>query len=549
MSAASVLRPAVRRVARPGSADDRRLVAGVRGGDARCFEAIYDRYHRPLLSFCRHMLGSREEAEDALQHVFVSAHGRLRADDRDIDLRPWLYAIARNRCLSMLRARRHTVALEDVPEASGEGLLVAAEVEQRQDLRDVLADMARLPEDQRAALVLSELGDMSHEQIAEALDVRRDKVKALVFQGREALMGYRAARAADCAPIREQLATLRGSALRRTELRRHLAVCSECAEFKDEVARQRTLLGAVLPVVPAVGLRDHILGAVQAAADPVVATGVAATGAGAAATLGGGAGGTAATGGSVAAVAAGTATGAVAAGSSGLVAKALVVAAIAASAGGGAVVVEHERSRPAPTPAPAAGTPAAAPAPRPVAVTGAGRTLPGVVPQPLRPGAAAGSTAASASPGRGGSQAAPGTPAPRGAGASQGRAQSGKSKAKRLRPASAASGKLKLNGPRPKSTSPSSAAAKAKAKAKATPAAKSASSKATSKATSAQKQNSRGVQSAGGSAKQTKTTKAPASTSSRKPAKAASAAAAQPAQAAAPAPAAVQPDRSGKSPK
>ena len=56
------------------------------------------------------MLGTREEAEDALQHVFVSAHKHLAARDEIVDLRPWLYAIARNRCLSVLRSRKEAVA-------------------------------------------------------------------------------------------------------------------------------------------------------------------------------------------------------------------------------------------------------------------------------------------------------------------------------------------------------------------------------------------------------------------------------------------------------
>src|SRR4051794_13473923 len=88
------------------SGDDARLVAGVRAGEPDAFEAVFDRYGPALLSFCRHMLGSREDAEDALQHVMLSAHRAMRASRRDIHLRPWLFTIARNRCRSMLRARR-----------------------------------------------------------------------------------------------------------------------------------------------------------------------------------------------------------------------------------------------------------------------------------------------------------------------------------------------------------------------------------------------------------------------------------------------------------
>src|SRR5437764_10898700 len=112
----------VRPVVPPGgflrALGDDRLVARVRGGDDAAFEAIYDRHHRPLLSFCRHMLGSREEAEDALQHTFAAAYRSLRASENEIQLKAWLYAIARNQCLSILRARRDQVPIDDIAPAT-----------------------------------------------------------------------------------------------------------------------------------------------------------------------------------------------------------------------------------------------------------------------------------------------------------------------------------------------------------------------------------------------------------------------------------------------
>ena len=87
-------------------AGDDRLVALLRSGHDAAFEVIYDRYHRPLLSFCRHMLGHPEEAADAVQQTFISAYSELTRSEKPIALRAWLFTIARNRCLSMLRARR-----------------------------------------------------------------------------------------------------------------------------------------------------------------------------------------------------------------------------------------------------------------------------------------------------------------------------------------------------------------------------------------------------------------------------------------------------------
>src|SRR2546427_9505967 len=85
-------------------ATDDRLVSRIRAGQESAFEVVYDRYHRPLLSFCRHMLGHPEEAADAVQLTFLSAYRDLTASEKPIQLRAWLFTIARNRCLSMLRA-------------------------------------------------------------------------------------------------------------------------------------------------------------------------------------------------------------------------------------------------------------------------------------------------------------------------------------------------------------------------------------------------------------------------------------------------------------
>ncbi|MBI5104050.1 MAG: RNA polymerase sigma factor, partial [Solirubrobacterales bacterium] len=256
---------------------DERLVARVRAGDEVAFETLYDRHHRPLLAFCRHMLGDRTEAEDVLQHTFVAAYRTMREDGRDLQLKPWLYAVARNRCLSVLRARRDAVALDDVSVAT-EGL--PAEVQRRADLQELLADLRRLPDDQRAALVLAELGALSHDEIGEVLGVRRAKVKALVFQARENLLHRREARGADCREIREELATLRGGALRRSRLRHHLDECEGCRAFRDEVQRQKAAMAAILPVVPGAGLKGSVLASALGVGGgaAVVGTGAAASG-------------------------------------------------------------------------------------------------------------------------------------------------------------------------------------------------------------------------------------------------------------------------------
>jgi RNA polymerase sigma factor (sigma-70 family) len=295
---------------------DDRLVEQLRRGNDAAFAVIYDRHSRGILSFCRHMLGTLEEAEDAVQHTFLAAYNDLLASDRPIKLKAWLYTIARNRCLSMLRARReHPV--EEI-EVSTAGL--ADQVQERQDLRELLADIRQLPDEQRAALVLAELGDLSHTDIGDVLGVDPMKVKSLVFQARSTLIEYRDARSTPCVEIREQLSTLRGGALRRGPLRKHLSTCDGCRAFRDDVRRQRAMMAAVLPVIPSVGLKNSALAAVG---------------------VGGGGAGAAAAGG--AATAGGIFSGL---GSASIVAKTVVALAVGGAAVGGGVAIEKTASGP-----------------------------------------------------------------------------------------------------------------------------------------------------------------------------------------------------------
>ena len=240
-------------------ASDQRLVDQVRAGSERAFEALFDRHHRPVLAFCRHMLGSMDEAEDVVQLTFLAAYRDLGRSEPPVALRPWLYGIARHRCLSVLRARRERPVGEVTLGATDR---LAGEVATREDLRAVLADVAHLPEDQRAALVLAELGDVSHDEIARILACPREKVKALVFQARSSLVASRVARETPCADVREQLATLRGGALRRTTLRRHLHDCPACSAFREQVRVQRRAVRLLLPIPPGLGLKRMVLSAI-----------------------------------------------------------------------------------------------------------------------------------------------------------------------------------------------------------------------------------------------------------------------------------------------
>jgi RNA polymerase sigma factor (sigma-70 family) len=237
-------------------ATDDRLMNFVRRGDSTAFEILYDRHASELLSFCVYMLGSRHDAEDAVQATFASAYRVLNRDAREVVLRPWLFTIARNNCLSILRRRRPAVELGEERAHDGDPI---AELEVREELRHVLKSLLALPERQRAALVLAELHGLSQSEIGAVLGVRAERVKAYVYQARAHLVSDREAREADCRQIREELASARGAALLKSRLRRHLRGCPDCRTYADGLGRQRRQLGLLFPLAPSLELKYRVL--------------------------------------------------------------------------------------------------------------------------------------------------------------------------------------------------------------------------------------------------------------------------------------------------
>src|SRR4051812_44647241 len=150
--------------------------------------------------------GSAADAEDALQDVFMSAYRALRHDDRPITLRAWLYRIAHNRCIDQIR--RPAPAPGDVFDVSRAPLRdPVVEAERRENLRRVMRDVQRLPEQQRSALLMREIDGLSYAEIASALTVTEKAVKSLLVRARMGLAVADEARNAACADIRAELAT------------------------------------------------------------------------------------------------------------------------------------------------------------------------------------------------------------------------------------------------------------------------------------------------------------------------------------------------------
>ena len=169
------------------------LVHALRADAPGAFDAIHHRYHAPLLAFARQLLrGRHHDAEEVVQDAFVRALGALCQTDREMALRPWLYAITRNRALDELRRPMRTIpfAHEDlgVPDPGGSPASIVA---RREAVAALVADLEDLPTRQRRALVMHELEDRSHSQIGRALNVSRGGSKALVHRARASLHARR----------------------------------------------------------------------------------------------------------------------------------------------------------------------------------------------------------------------------------------------------------------------------------------------------------------------------------------------------------------------
>jgi RNA polymerase sigma factor (sigma-70 family) len=160
---------------------DERLVALARAGHDRAFEAIVERYRRPLLRACRRIL-PEARAEDALQQALVAAWRGLRRGDDVHELRPWLYRIARNTALNQLRVAGYD--LDELMDSLGTADDPEEEVLRRAVVRQTLAAVAALPERQREALLRTAIKGDGQEEVARDLGLSSTAMRQLVHRAR-----------------------------------------------------------------------------------------------------------------------------------------------------------------------------------------------------------------------------------------------------------------------------------------------------------------------------------------------------------------------------
>ena len=228
---------------------DEQLLALFRAGSEDAFGTIHDRYRQRLFAYVRQMLcaGPRQDAEDVLQDVFVRAYGALRADSREVNLRAWLYRVAHNRCIDHLR--RPVPPAADVFDVSRKPLHDPIDAAQRrEDLARLVADISRLPEQQRSALLMREIDGMSYVDLASALDVTVPAVKSLLVRARIGLVEAAEARDADCEDIRVDLLDAYDRGVKASSrARRHMRGCDACTEYRAALRGMQRSFAALTP--------------------------------------------------------------------------------------------------------------------------------------------------------------------------------------------------------------------------------------------------------------------------------------------------------------
>jgi RNA polymerase sigma factor (sigma-70 family) len=253
--------------------------------DPATLAAMYERHHPALYRYCRSILHDEEDARDALQSTMAKALAALRDEERDFELRPWLFRIAHNEAISRLRQRRVTVDLDAVGTLGTDSL--AQTVEDRERLA-LSADLRDLPERQRSALVLRELSGLSHEEIAVVLDSSAGAIKQTIFEARAGLHECAEGRTMVCADMQRALSDGDGRVMRGRRMRAHVRSCRACRTFKAALAHRPADLGALAPALPATAgaaLLAHLLPGAKAGLASSAGTAAAGAGGGIATTV------------------------------------------------------------------------------------------------------------------------------------------------------------------------------------------------------------------------------------------------------------------------
>jgi|SRR5919109_423685 RNA polymerase sigma-70 factor (ECF subfamily) len=159
--------------------DDREAVEACQRGEREAFDRLVERYQRDVYRLCYRYVNNHEDANDVAQEVFLRAYRAIRSFRGDSSFSTWLYRIAVNTCLNFRAARRP--ATDELPDLADPGAGAQEQVEYDERSRRVRDAVSRLPEKQRATVILKVYHDLTHEEVARVLGSSVGTVKANLF--------------------------------------------------------------------------------------------------------------------------------------------------------------------------------------------------------------------------------------------------------------------------------------------------------------------------------------------------------------------------------
>ncbi|HEY2118318.1 MAG TPA: sigma-70 family RNA polymerase sigma factor [Candidatus Acidoferrum sp.] len=175
----------------PGQIEPTELIARARAGDTTAWGDLYREYAPAIFRFCRRAMPTREDAEDATMEIFMKLRDKLSQYDQSRSFTAWLYRVAANHCWDMLRRRKvrqgkETEDVDEMPLEAPEPNQLEKLIEERTS-EEVRKALDRLGVRARMALVMRYYSDMSYDEIADALGVRRAFVGVVLLRARHEL--------------------------------------------------------------------------------------------------------------------------------------------------------------------------------------------------------------------------------------------------------------------------------------------------------------------------------------------------------------------------
>ena len=170
-------------------ASDRILAGRAGDGDIPAFEILIRR-HSPLLrSYARHLLGSTDESDDAVQQTFITAWQQLPTLADPGAVKPWLMRILNRKCLDRIRARKTAENIDDSDIAAADPAGDPENAAEHHAVQSALASaLATLPENQRRCWLMKEVADYSYDDIANELDLPASTIRGLLARARKTLI-------------------------------------------------------------------------------------------------------------------------------------------------------------------------------------------------------------------------------------------------------------------------------------------------------------------------------------------------------------------------